>query len=376
MTAAVRVVLVGGGYANVWAYRAVRRALGRRAHVTLVSPHSHHSFHGFTAEALAGDLAAGLAHAPLAEALPAATLLLGRVTAVDPASREVEVDTADGVVALPYDHLVVATGATERAESVPGLAEHGWSLRAADSQVRLVERLDGLDAGEPYTVVVVGGGVSGTEVAAALARRPGNRRVVLVSSTGDPAGEFGPRARTALLDGLHRLDVEVRGPVRATRVTGDAVELSDGTSVAAAVVVSALGNRAVPLPGLEEHAGADGRLLVRPTLELRPGVWAAGDCAAVLLRGGPAPTDALAAIRAGTRVGRNIARAERARRPRPLRYAGLGLTASLGPGRAVTELGRTTMRGWAPYTGRVLSFLWFLPSRRQAARVVLGAARG
>jgi NADH:ubiquinone reductase (H+-translocating) len=375
VTATVRVVLVGGGYANVWAYRAVHRALGRRAHVTLVSPHTHHSFHGFTSEALAGELAAGLAHAPLAEALPAATLLLGRVTAVDPASRAIKVDTADGVVALDYDHLVVATGATERAETVPGLAEHGWSLRVADSQARLAARLDELDAGGPYAVVVVGGGVSGTEVAAALARRPGRRRVVLVSSTGAPAREFGARARAMLLEGLQRSGVEVRGLVRATRVTEARVELSDGTGVDAAVVVSALGNQAVPLPGLEGHAGEDGRLLVRPTLELLPGVWAAGDCAAVPLGSGLAPTDALAAIRAGTRVGRNIARTERARRPRPLRYAGLGSTASLGPGRAVTQLGRATMWGWAPYTGRVLSFLWFLPSRRQAARMVLGAAR-
>ncbi len=383
----MRVVILGGGYTAIWCYRALQRWTGSSVEVTVVAPTSQHVFHGFTGEVLDGGLAPALQNSDLERCMPRARRLLGTAVAVDPVRRTVQVEQAGATTELEYDELVVATGAQDRTAAVPGLAQHGWSLRHPGQVQLLLDHLselettpaeDDRDAARRGTVVVAGAGFAGTEVAAALARRyGGTRRIVLVASgTGVvPAWQQRSTLQRRLLQNLDEAGVELLTGRRVVSVDEDGVVLDDGARLEAATTVSALGNSVPGMPGLEAFQEPDGLLRVDDRLRVTEGVWSAGDAAAVRSRGRRAPKEALWAIRAGTTVGRNIARAARGAAPRRFGFRGLGTVAAFAPGRAVATIWGVALPqpvGWAV---RAAVFLWFVPSRRGAVDILRWSLR-
>jgi NADH dehydrogenase len=382
----MRIVLLGSGYSAIWCYRALRRHLGRSADITVVAPFEDHVFHGFTGEVLSGDLPAALQVSPLPECLPHATRVRGWATAVDAERRTVTVEWRGTRREVAYDHLVVATGARERSSSVPGLAEHGLPLRFPGEVGALIDHLSALEA-EPAadpddarrrrTIVVAGGGFAGTEVAAALGRRyGGTHRVVLVSASPAvaPAWRDQPWMHDRLLRNLNAAAVTVLPDARVARVDEYGVRLASGAVIPAATVVATLGNAVPGLPGLERWQRADGLLQVDDVLRVTDRIWSAGDVAAVRTPGGAlASKDAIWAIRAGTRVGRNIAREVRGGAARRLGFRGIGTVAAFAPGKAVARVYGIRMSGIVAWTVRAAFFLWYVPSRRTALRI-LGAS--
>ena len=192
-----RVVLLGGGYVTLHAYAGLMRHAGRAVRrgdvqVVVISIDDAHSFHGFTGEVLAGLLPYDRTRTPLVEAMPHAHVVLGRATAIDPERRLVRYELVDGTDESPtervldYDALVIGTGGREPAAAVPGLAEHGFTLRAPGDIAVLTERIREAAAHRGirrHTVVVAGGGLAGVEMAAAVADLGGARvRVELVHS--------------------------------------------------------------------------------------------------------------------------------------------------------------------------------------------------
>ncbi|WP_028045691.1 NAD(P)/FAD-dependent oxidoreductase [Cellulomonas sp. URHE0023] len=367
-----RVVLLGGGYVSVHAYGAmVRRLRGelRRGEVEIVvvSADDAHSFHGFTGEVVAGLLPVGLTRTPLTEAMPKARFIHSTVTRVSLDDRQVT--CGDGSV-LDYDALVVGTGSREPVARLEGAA----TLRSPGGLEALVQ--DAVDG----PVAVIGGGLAGVELAAAFAAR--GATVTLVHS-GDrvvPALRAEqPRLAVRCERELDRLGVLVRTGVRAVATTGDGVLLSDGTEVDARVVVATTGQRAVPLPGLDDlPRDPQGRLVTTRELLVAPDVWSGGDAARVLhpRSGTPVTANALWAIKAGDQIGRNVAHALRGRRGRPFRYLGLGQAASFGVGHAVADLYGLPITGWLAWLLRVGFFVRFMPSRSRALQVPGALLRG
>ena len=236
------------------------------------------------------------------------------VTGVDWDERTV---LLEGHAPLPFDHLVLAGGATVTHFGTPGAAEHGFALYTLADAVRLrnhiVERFETADADGPtmadgeLTFVVVGGGPTGVETAGALVELfamvfrkdypeldVSRARVVLVEMQDHLLGPFGPRSRTHALDTLTSRGVEVRLGATVAEVTDKAVVLRDGEVLPCRTLVWAAGVQANPLGaalGLEQARG--GRLVVGPDLRVpgREGVWAIGDIAAATdrrRRGAPA----------------------------------------------------------------------------------------
>ena len=384
----MRVVILGGGYSAVWCYRAVRRWMGDSARITVVAPFTEHVFHGFTGEVLVGELTPALQASPLDEVLPKAERVRGWATAVDSDARTVQVEWEGETRTVEYDQLVVATGAHDRTEHVPGLTEHGWPLRFPGQLESLLEHLawvdeqvpeDAEDARRRTTVVVVGAGFAGTEVAAALGRRyRGARRIVLVSGsrTVVPVWQDQAWLQAKLARNLDGAGVELLTEARVVRADEHGVLLGDGTRIEAATVVAALGNSVPVMPGLERFQEPDGLLAVDDCLRVTEGVWSAGDAASIRRRGDRVPKEALWAIRAGTTVGRNIARTSRSARPRRFGFRGLGTAASFAPGHAVALLWGVPLPelvGWLVRTG---FFLWYMPSRRTALAIVRWALGG
>ena len=391
-----RVLLLGGGYVTLHAYRSMVRRLRpqlRRGEVELVvlSADDAHGFHGFTGEVVAGLLPYELTRTPLVGALPRARVVHGRALRVDVGRRTVAYAPADGGPAgeLSYDELVVGTGGREPVRDVPGLAEHGVTLRGPGEIAALVARvrstLGSAARGDAAarTVLVAGGGLAGVELAAALAhlgRAEDGLRVVLVHS--GPAlvpalRESHPRLADRCATELARLGVEVRTGTRLASVTATRAVLSDGTTVATTTVLATTGQRPVVVPGLDDlPRDTRGRVVTARDLRAIDGVWAAGDVARVLhpRTGQPVPANALWAIKAGAHAGRNVARSLRGHRTRAFDYRGLGQAAAFAPGRAVAELYGVPLTGWTAWLLRLAFFLRFVPSRRTAVQVALELA--
>ncbi|WP_395728322.1 NAD(P)/FAD-dependent oxidoreductase [Nakamurella sp.] len=381
-----RIVLLGGGYVSLFAYRALRPAIrSGSVQVTVLSADSHHNFHGFTGEVVAGLLPYRLTRAPLATLMPLADVVHGTVRRVDRPAQTAVVAPADGTPdqLVGYDQLVVGTGGREPLAAIPGLATYGYSLRAPGEFHRFLRRLDDLvRTGGNEPVVIVGGGSAGVELAAAVAGRFRRGRaempVMLVHSGAGLLPGSPPRMGAATRRELARLGVLVRLNVRVRRVGESAVELSDGSRVAAAAVLATHGQRPVGIPGLADLVHDErGRLVVDPTFRVADTIWAAGDAARVAhpVTGRPVPANALWAIKAGSHLGRNLRRVIGGRNAGRFRYRGLGQAMAFGVGRSAAELYGVPLSGWAGWLLRLAFFLRFMPLRRQALGVLAALAR-
>jgi NADH dehydrogenase len=266
------VVVVGGGYAGVLAANRVAGRLGGRARVVLVTDRDE-----LVHRVRLHEMAAGgdVRRYPLARMVARRVeRVQARVVRVDAAARRCVLE--DGVLA--YDFLIYAVG-SGIAAAAPGAREHGMALASPDHALAFAARLEALPLGAP--VVVIGGGLSGIEVAAEIAER---HPALAVSIVCDVLGAgWDDVARAAALAGLSELGVTVRTGARVAEVRADALILSDGERVDAAATVWAAGFAASRLArdsGLP--CDASGRLIVGETLQMpsHPEIIGAGDAVA------------------------------------------------------------------------------------------------
>ena len=172
-------------------------------------------------------------------------------------------------------HIVVAVGSTSKVPVIDGIDTiTPWTNREATSTREL-----------PASLVILGGGPTGVELAQVFARYGVPTALVASQPRINPKGH--PRNSAALEATLRADGVEIRTGVRAVRVRARAatsgaqvIDLSDGTSVAGHEVLLAVG-RTVPLAGLGlETLGIDvsrGTLAVGPDLRIAPDVFVVGD---------------------------------------------------------------------------------------------------
>lgn len=250
-----RVMIVGGGYAgSLCATRIARRGRGR-AEVVLVDPRP-----GFVERVRLHEEAAtgALPSRPHEERLGRdVRFVLGSVRGVDFDRRRVVIEHAGGSRSEPFDRLVIATGSVSSAGAVPGAAEHAYGCATLEDAQRLSRRLAEASGAR---VVVVGGGLTGVELATEIAeRRPDLSVQLLTRSVLLP--EFGEQARAHAKRALARLNVRVfeHAPVRAVLPRGVAID--ERTEVPSDVTVWAGGLAPSSLPravgvAVDETGGA------------------------------------------------------------------------------------------------------------------------
>ncbi|CAL9415162.1 NADH dehydrogenase-like protein [Actinosynnema sp. ALI-1.44] len=271
--AAHQVVVIGGGYAGALAANRLRQRDDVR--VTLVNPRP-----AFVDRIRLHQYAAGTGEATVDYGTlldEEVRLVVDSATRIDTAARRVELASGG---ALGYDYVIYAVGSSSAVPSaVPGAAEHTASLGELESARELRAALDGLPLDAPITVV--GGGLTGVEIAAELAER-GRRGIALVCG-GTLAPSLSAPGRRYTAKWLARHGVEVVEAQPVTEVRPDAVVLADGTVRASALTVWTAG---FAVPGLAAASGLRtddlGRLLTDETLTSLddPRVVAAGDAAA------------------------------------------------------------------------------------------------
>jgi NADH dehydrogenase len=364
-TAQKHVVVVGGGFAGVGcARRLADEDDGVR--VTLIDRNNYHQFQPLlyqvaTSQLAPSDIAYSLRK--LFRDDRDVDVKLAEITDVDVATRTVT--AADGQT-WTGDALVLASGARANFFRVQGAEEHSFPLYTLDQATTLRSRVIGLfeeadrnpelvDRGA-LNFVVVGAGATGVEVAGALADLVHDTmsveyrdlavsaaRIHVVDHGQVLLGPFSEGSHDYAAKVLARKGVRTHLGVSVTGVRPGEVDLGDGTTIRTHCTIWGGGIQASELAGasgLRQERG--GRLTVLPdlTVEGAPGVYAAGDVAAIPGPDGePLPQLGSVALQSGTCAAENVL-ADFAARPRkPFHYHDKGIMAMIGRGAAVAEVG-------------------------------------
>ena len=389
------VVIVGGGFGGVAAARGLRSAPCR---VTLVDRRNHQVFQPLLYQVATASLAPGDIAAPIRSLFRDQAniqVTLGEVVAVDVERRAVVLAHGE----IPYDYLVIASGAQHSYFGRSDWAPYAPGLKSIEDGIAIRRRLllafeeaeNALDEEEQrawLTFVIVGGGPTGVELAGAIAelarhglaqdfRRidPATARILLVQS--------GPRLLPSFPESLSReseralrdLGVEVQTDKRVQNVSSEFVTIS-GLEVRSRTVFWAAGVMASPAADwLAVTPDRAGRVPVGPDLSVpgREGVFAIGDTAAALAwRGELVPGLAPAAKQAGAYVAGAIrARLTGRTAPPPFRYRHLGSLATIGRQAAVADFGFVRLRGAFAWWLWGLAHIAFLVGGRNRSVVVL-----
>ncbi len=396
-----RVVVVGGGFAGV---RVVKAIPPGEAMITLIDRQNHHLFQPLLYQVATAGLAAVDIAQPIRALFadrPNFTVLMAEVTDIDLNARQVTHSRGR----LDYDYLVVAAGSQTSYFANPGWESDAPGLKSLDDALRIRRRIlcafeqaetepDPQRKAELMTIVVVGAGPTGVELAGSIAdlsRRvlnkdfdhidPASARVILVSSGERVLETFSEELSVSGKAQLERLGVEVWTGVKAESIRADEVQIG-GQLVRAGVVLWAAGVTANPLGrklGAETDRG--GRVLVAPDLSVpgHPEVFVIGDLAALTdVNGVRVPGVAQAAVQMGGHVGRIIRHEARVARNAAepatrsaFAYVDKGSMATIGRSAAVAEIGRLRLRGWPAWVAWLGVHLLFLIGFRSKVSVLL-----
>ena len=409
-------VVIGGGFAGLWASRALADAPLR---ITLVDRRNHHLFQPLLYQVATAGLSSPDIAAPLRHILGKQRNIevrLGEVVSIDKHNKQLQL--GDGSQ-IGYDLLLVASGAThayfghdEWAADAPGLKTLDDALYLRRKLLLAFERAeaesDPAKRAAWLSFAIVGGGPTGVELAGTLAEiarhtlknefrhiNPADAKVRLV--------EAGPRVLSTFPEvlslkarrQLEKLGVEVLTGTAVSHIDGQGFQLGD-THVPARTVVWAAGVAASPLARtLDVPLDRAGRVLVEPDLTIpgHPEIFVGGDLVALMQANGrPVPGVAPAAKQMGTYVAQVIrARLDGKASCPPFHYSDQGNMATIGRMAAIVHVGKLQLSGllawWFWLAVHVLFLIGFRNrlvvllnwavaywSYQRSARIILGDA--
>ena len=371
--------------------------------MTLVDRQNHHLFQPLLYQVAAAGLSGPDIAQPIRSILaekPNVTVLMDNVVDFQLAEKRVLLDENT----LSYDYLVLALGGVTSYFGHPEWEQFAPGLKSLDDAIRIRRHVllafekaetEGDPAGHErlMTIVVVGGGPTGVELAGAFAelartvlrkdfRRidPGHARVILIEAAPRILAHLPPELSVSAQQQLEALGVEVRTSVKVKNIRDRCVELEDGTTIGAENVIWAAGVSASPLtPKLGVELDRAGRVKVNPDLSLpgHPEVFAIGDMALVLEENGrPVPGVSPAAMQMARHIARIIEdellapAPGHASRP-PFKYWDKGTMATIGRSAAVAKVGRFEFSGFVAWVAWLFVHLIFLVGFRNKLAVLL-----
>ena len=356
-----RVVIIGAGFAGL----AAAKALGNSSFdVTVIDRHNYHLFQPLLYQVATAGLSPADIASPIRSILSGnknTNVILANVSAIHLDEKTVIAEDRH----IPYDILIIATGAQHAYFGHDDWAVHAPGLKRVDDATYLRRRiLVAFEKAETepdsdrrrgfLNFVVVGGGPTGVEMAGAiaeLARKvlaadfrkidPRKARVILVQGLSKVLPSFPPALSDRAREDLERLGVEVRLNQTVTQCDADGVAL--GTErIDAATVVWAAGVMASPAGSwLAVETDAVGRIKVNPDLSLpgHPEIFVAGDTSHCLgVSGTPLPGVAPVAKQQGEYLGRLLKARGQGTDVPPFRYRDFGMMATIGRKSAVAQL--------------------------------------
>ena len=352
------VVIVGAGFAGLSATDALSKEGFR---VTLLDRFPYNTFQPLLYQVATGGLNPGdvtYALRYFAARHEGARFRVGEVVGIDHDQQQVICDDGDRV---DYDYLIIGNGITTNHFGIPGAAEYTMSMYTRAEALRVRDTIFGsleIISGEPemsthgFTVVIVGGGPTGVEMAGQLAElktetipsiypeiNPARLRVVLVEMMDRLLAPFDESLQKYTLQELIKRGVDVRLNTAITEIEPDRVDFKDGSSMPVDLVIWAAGVSGDPVVrdwGLP--IGRAGRIEINDDLRVvgEERIFAIGDASVGV--NNPLPQLAQPAIQEGKFAAKQIARLHRGLDTQTFHYHDKGTMATIGRGDAVLQM--------------------------------------
>ena len=399
-----QVVIIGGGFAGLFAARALG---GGPFSVTLVDRTPQHVFQPLLYQCATGILSEGQITAPLRRLMQKhrnVDCIVADAVDLDADAHEVVCRRPGGeTIALPYDRLIVAAGVQqsyfghdEFAEWAPGMKDISDVLtirRRVFGAFEMAETAqDPAEQKRWLTFALVGAGPTGVELAGQIRElatktlrseyrraQPEDARVLLFDGGPKPLASFGDKLSAWAADALRRLGVELHMETMVTHVDGDGivVRAQDGTKTHydAATVMWTAGVEAPPFASAVARAtGAQqdraGRIVVQDDLTIagHPDISVVGDVMSLRKLPGVAEVAMQSGLYAGRRVRREL---EARGKPRSFRYNDMGSAAYNARGDAVVSAGPLHLSGFAGWLAWLFIHIAFLTGYRNRVGAIL-----
>ena len=398
-----RIVIAGGGFAGLSAAMYLDKTLARReeVEVTLINRENFILFTPMLHEVAAGDLYPGDIVNPLRRILRRVKFVQAEVQAIDLSARRVHClgGVARLEIELEFDHLLLTLGSETNFFDLPGVSEWAVTMKSMSDAALLRNRMVALleeaslqkeEAARRrlLTFVTAGGGFAGAETTGAINDflREAVRyypeldeeliRVVVIHPGDFLLPELGEELGNYAERKLRERKVDVIKGVRVASYDGSLVKLTDGKSIPASTLIWTAGVKPspviAPLPYQKEH----GRLVVSEYLAVTgvPGLWAAGDCAAVPVLNTEKfhPPTAQHGLREGLVAAKNIAAVVLDRPLKSFTFTTLGQLAAIGRRTGVAMVFGVKFSGFVAWAFWRSVYLMKLPRLAKKLRVMVG----
>src|SRR6266487_3950409 len=393
------IVVLGAGFGGLTFCQHFRASAAR---LTVVDRTNHYLFQPLLYQVAAAGLSAPEIAQPIRSILsrrPNITVLLDQVADFDLRGKTVVLQQNR----LPYDYLVLALGSCTSYFGHPEWEQFAPGLKTLDDALRIRSRVllafekaentgDVAEHERLMTLVIIGGGPTGVELAGAFAelartvlkrdfRRidPTHARIILIEASPVVLSHLPADLAANATAQLKRLGVQVRTSTRVKDIRCGEVELEGGEVIRAENILWAAGVSATPLTRkLGVELDRAGRVKVNPDLSLpgHPEVFAIGDMALVLQDDGkPVPGVSPAAMQMARHVARIIGDeldpgGGRGPRP-PFKYWDRGKMATIGRSAAVAWIGKLKISGLIAWLAWLFVHLIFLIGFRNKLAVLL-----
>jgi len=398
-TRKTRIVVAGGGVGGLAAARHLDRELGERddVEITLVNRDNFFLLTPLLFEACSGVIELRHCAQPIRPCLDRVRFIEATVEEIDVTRRVVRTAVAGhDVRELPYDHLVVALGATTNLSLIPG-SQHARTFKTvADALLlrnHLIEQLERAEVEtDPQqrrrmlTVVVIGGGLVGVELLGEVSAflddelryYPLLAREELRFHLFEAGDRLLPESKRFIADyaerTLRKRGAELHVGVAVQAIESDVVRWAAGTVESNTIVLAAgiVPNATSAATGVTRDRR--GRIVTDATLRSVSDehVWAFGDCASTPGPDGkPYPALAQHAVRAARVVAGNVAAVVQGRAPKPFVFHALGLMAALGHTRAACDLRGLKITGFPAWWIRRTYYLFQMPRWERRLRIAL-----
>jgi len=397
------VVVLGAGFAGLTFANTFPSGIAR---VTLIDRTNHHLFQPLLYQVATAGLAVPDIAQPIRAILAKKrdiTVLMDEVTGFDLSSHSVKLRQGN----LNYDYLVIALGGRTSYFGHPEWEQYAPGLKSIDDAIRIRRNIlyafeqaemteDPAERQRLMTIVVIGGGPTGVELAGTFAELQRNvlakdfrrlnlrmARVILIEGSPHILNAYSPKLSDKAQAQLESLGVTVWPGLHVKDIRAGEVVLPNET-LRAANIIWAAGVAASPL-GAQLGAETDraGRVKVLPDLSLpgHPEVRVLGDMIALTdPKGQIVPGVSPAAMQAGRYVAQNIAIEIRAgskadtNQRKPFYYFDKGSMATIGRSRAIAKVGKLEFSGFLAWQAWLFIHLIFLVGFRNKLSVLISWA--
>lgn len=396
-TSLPRIVIIGAGFGGIQAATHLRNV---PAQVKVIDQTNHHLFQPLLYQVATATLSPGEISAPIRHVLKRqknTDVILAEVTGIDLAEQHVLMQDQS----VPYDYLIIATGAHENyfgheewRALAPGLKSIE-DARAIRQKVLLAFEKAEIETDQQrvkdlLTFVIVGAGPTGVEMAGAIAEvarkvlksdfrhiDPAMTRIVLIEASPRILAAFPTSLAGSAQRELERLGVEIRTgmPVEMIDEQGVAV---DGERINAHTILWTAGVEASPAAqwlGVEAVRGGRVPVLDDLSVEGHPNIFVIGDTAFRMQDGKPLPGVAPVAMQQGRYVARRITQLvtgeKSARATRPFHYRNKGNLATVGRAFAIIEIGKLRISGFFAWVMWLVIHIFYLIGFENRILVIL-----